>query len=400
MFKHKFGPTRIRPVTSPTSSKSLKSSYKCVHSISSTDNVSPATPESKKPKYVSSNIATDTHNVVSPDQNRLHIFQELIYAPVCKMELLREISWNGVPNKLRSIVWALLLNYLPSDSSRREQTRITKMKEYEIHTSRYTSSRLKSTSPHDVSLVHQIKVDLPRTTTDLPFVQHPRINLMLTRVLLLWAVRHPAAGYVQGMNDLAIPLLIAILTPKVSQSEPSDFTMDGLEEEEFMQIESDLYYLFEKFLDPLECFYINNQNGFNNMVLLFDMVLAKCNETSALHDHFTSIGVHSNLFAFRWMSCLLFRELPHSLVLRMIDTYLADGNFVHFHIFVCVAILRHFVSDLIDMDFASTLMFLQDLKQQTKTWPTRLLEDIFSFAFVLQSQYGDAVQQRKASLSV
>jgi hypothetical protein len=34
--------------------------------------------------------------------------------------------------------------------------------------------------------------------------------------------------------------------------------------------------------------------------------------------------VHFTLFAFKWMNCLLMRELPLALVTRMWDTYLSE----------------------------------------------------------------------------
>ncbi|XP_029655137.1 TBC1 domain family member 22A-like [Octopus sinensis] len=45
-------------------------------------------------------------------------------------------------------------------------------------------------------------VDIPRMSIPLDDVED-----VLERVLYMWAVRHPASGYVQGINDLAVPFL-------------------------------------------------------------------------------------------------------------------------------------------------------------------------------------------------
>ena len=37
--------------------------------------------------------------------------------------------------------------------------------------------------------------------------------MMLNRLLYIYAVTHPASGYVQGMTDLVIPFLSAFLRP-------------------------------------------------------------------------------------------------------------------------------------------------------------------------------------------
>jgi len=35
---------------------------------------------------------------------------------------------------------------------------------------------------------------------------------LFERVLYIWAIRHPASGYVQGLNDLITPLFVVLLT--------------------------------------------------------------------------------------------------------------------------------------------------------------------------------------------
>lgn len=57
-------------------------------------------------------------------------------------------------------------------------------------------------------------------------------------------------------------------------------------------------------------------------------------------------------FAFRWMNCLLMRELPQRAVVRAWDTYLAEENgFESFHVYVSAALLCHFSGTLREMDF-------------------------------------------------
>ena len=34
---------------------------------------------------------------------------------------------------------------------------------------------------------------------------------MVERILYIWAIRHPASGYVQGINDLVTPFLMVFL---------------------------------------------------------------------------------------------------------------------------------------------------------------------------------------------
>ena len=37
------------------------------------------------------------------------------------------------------------------------------------------------------------------------------VQQIFERILFIWAIRHPACGYVQGMNDLATPFFLVFL---------------------------------------------------------------------------------------------------------------------------------------------------------------------------------------------
>ena len=47
----------------------------------------------------------------------------------------------------------------------------------------------------------------------MPFFQQKEIQTAMERVLYIWAIRHPASSYVQGMNDLLTPLLLVCMFP-------------------------------------------------------------------------------------------------------------------------------------------------------------------------------------------
>lgn len=41
--------------------------------------------------------------------------------------------------------------------------------------------------------------------------QQTTVQEMFERILFIWAIRHPASGYVQGMNDLVTPFYVVFL---------------------------------------------------------------------------------------------------------------------------------------------------------------------------------------------
>lgn len=42
---------------------------------------------------------------------------------------------------------------------------------------------------------------------------------MLTRVLFIWQYKHPASGYVQGINDLAAILMYVFILEQASEND-------------------------------------------------------------------------------------------------------------------------------------------------------------------------------------
>jgi hypothetical protein len=60
--------------------------------------------------------------------------------------------------------------------------------------------------------LRQVLVDVPRTAPEISLFRNERIKRALARLLYIWAIRHPASSYVQGINDLATPLFAVFLS--------------------------------------------------------------------------------------------------------------------------------------------------------------------------------------------
>ncbi len=70
-----------------------------------------------------------------------------------------------------------------------------------------------------------------------------------------------------------------------------------------------------------------------------------------LGKHLESMDLKFMQFAFRWMNCLLLRELPLHIVLRLWDTCLSEPQgFDDFHVYVCTAMLLRFSKTLRELD--------------------------------------------------
>ena len=130
---------------------------------------------------------------------------------VVKMSELRKIAWNGVPPQYRGTCWKILLGYLPTNAMRRQQTLERKRAEYKdaIQQHYYIDDNSRTTQEQET--LRQVLVDVPRTAPDIPLFRNEKIKRALSRLLYIWAMRHPASSYVQGINDLATPLFAVFL---------------------------------------------------------------------------------------------------------------------------------------------------------------------------------------------
>jgi len=57
----------------------------------------------------------------------------------------------------------------------------------------------------------KIHIDIPRMCPLIALFQQTVVQEMFERILFIWAIRHPASGYVQGMNDLVTPFFVVFL---------------------------------------------------------------------------------------------------------------------------------------------------------------------------------------------
>ena len=105
-----------------------------------------------------------------------------------------------------------MLGYLPTNASRRQQTLERKRAEYKDTIAQHYDIDDDSRTMQEQETLRQVLVDVPRTAPDVPLFRNEKIRRALARLLYIWAIRHPASSYVQGINDLATPLIAVFLS--------------------------------------------------------------------------------------------------------------------------------------------------------------------------------------------
>ncbi|KAJ1021187.1 hypothetical protein NDA16_003973 [Ustilago loliicola] len=302
---------------------------------------------------------------------------------------LRTLAWAGVPDELRPMVWQLLLGYLPAVASVRASTLSRKRAEYAAGVE---LAFAKGIAALDQAIWHQIHIDVPRTNPGIRLWQRQATQRSLERILYVWAIRHPASGYVQGINDLATPFFEVFLSAYI-ESDPEMFDMALLPANILEAIEADTFWCLSKLLDGIQDNYIFAQPGIQRQVRRLGELVARID--APLHAHLQEQGVEYMQFAFRWMNCLLMREMSVRNIIRMWDTYLAEGPdaFSDFHLYVCSVFLHKWTDKLRTMDFQGIIMFLQSLP--TQSWSDKDAEMLLSEAFMYKTLFGNTAHLNK-----
>ncbi|KAG8790088.1 GTPase-activating protein [Ceratobasidium sp. 428] len=325
--------------------------------------------------------------------NRRHSqFVECLSKEDINMAELKKLAWSGVPPHLRPIVWPLLLGYIPLPSSTRLQTLQRKREEFR-NMVKLTFAR--GREGLDQQIWHQIKIDVPRTRPGVRLWMEPGTHQSLERILYVWAIRHPASGYVQGINDLATPFYQIFLSAYID-ADPENYDPSNLPEHILNAIEADSFWCLSRLLDGIQDNYISQQPGIHRSVKRMAELVKRID--APLAAHLESQSVEFMQFAFRWMNCLLMREISVKNTIRMWDTYLVryffflvvegTDSFSQFHLYVCSAFLVKWSEKLKGMDFQGIIMFLQALP--TQSWTDHEVELLLSEAFLLSSVWHNA----------
>ncbi|CAI5646559.1 unnamed protein product [Oreochromis niloticus] len=304
-------------------------------------------------------------------------------------EELRKHSWSGIPREVRPITWRLLSGYLPANKERRELVLKRKREEYFRFIEQYYHSR---TDEHYKDTYRQIHIDIPRTNPLIPLFQQPAVQEVFERILFIWAIRHPASGYVQGINDLVTPFFVVFLSEFVTE-DMENFDVAALPLETQRNIEADSFWCMSKLLDGIQDNYTFAQPGIQNKVKALEELVSRIDED--IHNHFKRYEVEYLQFAFRWMNNLLMRELPLRCTIRLWDTYQAEAEgFSHFHLYVCAAFLIKWRKEILSMvDFQGLLMLLQNLP--TIHWGNEEVGLLLAEAYRLKYMFADAPSHYK-----
>ncbi|CAG5118866.1 unnamed protein product [Candidula unifasciata] len=342
------------------------------------------------------------------DAARIDKFKAIFAEPSLDLTELRKLCWSGIPKAVRPTAWKILSGYLPTAADRRQETLERKRKEYFGYIEQYYETRYQDLHEETFRQIHidiprmnplipifqqlivqEILKDIPRMTTLAHLFQVKPVQEIFERILYIWAIRHPASGYVQGINDLVTPFFVVFLSEYIE----NDIEVENCDLTELSQttrdvIEADSFWCMSKLLDGIQDNYTFAQPGIQMKVNALRELIKRID--APLFNHLESQAVEFLQFSFRWMNNLLMREIPLRCTIRLWDTYQSEINgFADFHLYVCAAFLKRFSEDALrEQDFQGILMFLQNLP--TLHWRDKEISELLAEAYKLKYMFADA----------
>ncbi|KAL3115814.1 hypothetical protein niasHT_007819 [Heterodera trifolii] len=305
---------------------------------------------------------------------------------VVDLDELRKECWLGIPHRIRPLAWRLLSEYIPTSMDRCEMTLNRKRDEYWHYVEQYFHTRYDE--QHQITF-RQIHIDIPRMCPLIPLFQQKKVQEIFERVLYIWAIRHPASGYVQGINDLVTPFFIVFLSEFIpDEMDMGTFDLAHLSRAQVEIVEADSFWCVSALLDTIQDNYTFAQPGIQRKVNHLKELVSRVEPN--LHSHFESNGVEFLQFSFRWMNNLLMREIPLRATIRLWDTYLSEHDgFSQFHTYICGAFLRLWSKQLLnEKDFQGIMLLLQNLP--TKGWNDQQICELTADAYSLMQFFHHA----------
>lgn len=356
--------------------------------------VSPEHKEVMQPPRAPSPIRQITSGLQDQDNTRLEKFGKILAGPTTDLDQLRKISWNGVPKAVRASTWRLLSGYLPPSIDRRQSTLERKREEYFNLVAQYYPTRLDELNQETYRQIH---IDVPRTNPLIPIFQQELVQELFERVLYIWAIRHPASGYVQGINDLVVPFFVIFLSDHVDE-EVETYDMSRVPKEVLDSVEADTFWCVTRLLDGIQDNYTFAQPGIQRKVKTLGDLISRID--APMHNHIKEYNIDYLQFTFRWMNNLLMREFPLRCLIRLWDTYWSEPDgFAIFHLYVCAALLTRFSREISHMfDFQTLMHFLQNLP--TRSWTEEDVAVVVAEAYRLKFIFGDAPKHLKPGSSL
>ncbi|BFU21054.1 tbc domain containing protein [Entamoeba histolytica] len=323
-------------------------------------------------------LTLKTKSIEEQEMVHLQQFIDILSKDFVNKRQLSKLSKNGIAKQVRGKVWKILIGYIPCESNKQKENLHNKRKDYLLMTNKLLEGGL---TLNEEKCEEQIIKDLNRLTRDIPFLFHNKIQQLMKRLLLTYAIKHPASGYVQGMSDMVVPFLVVYIDEYYFGSYEQK-VIDMFSQTELDELEADVYWSFCWILQSIQSHYTYDQPGIHHELKELEMLTKKYNKR--VDEHFKQLNMQYIQFAFRWFNCCLIREFPINLSLILWDGYISEPNgngFEELNLYCCCSLLEIFSTTILQKDFAELIVFLQNLP--TKNWTKNDIQQLLLKAYAI-----------------
>lgn len=308
---------------------------------------------------------------------------------------VRSLCFSGIPEDckgLRALLWRILLGYLPVCPSHWTESLYSQRHSYSL----FRPDLLASPDP---GLWEAIAKDIHRTRPDLSFFFQPSDSSItpeavqaglkpestfsrpyksvysyhygdfeskdvylklvlnnesvekhadvLARILYFYAKLNPGVKYMQGMNELLVPIYFAL-----AQDDHPEFRP---------YVEEDAFFCFAKLMEEVRYNFVRSMDmqpeGLAGKLGLFSELMERLAPELSLH--LFSLQVEPHYYALKWITLLLTQDFDLPDTLRLWDSFLADSHRFRFFYYICVSLVTLNDTTLLAADFSTAVSTLQ-----------------------------------------
>ena len=287
------------------------------------------------------------------------------------ISLIRQYSFEGIPNELpilRAFIWKILLNYLPDEPKKWEETLKSKRAQYNSY-KKFVEGRLelelKTKKYNSKDILEQIIKDVYRTNTNNPFFYEPinkndnvskeellqlyqkrkkytfnNINEIyyppekneihaevLKRILLIYTFINQDVSYHQGMNELLAPIFYCFSYDKTYEEETEE------------NIEADTFWVFQYLMSKVSLSFVSaREKGLDAKSYIFEKCLEFVDED--IYNKFKELNIRGEYYCYRWYILLFSQEFDIDKILILWDVIFSNEDIYYFVVYFGIAIME------------------------------------------------------------